>query len=140
MREMARVATLFGEWEEPDPKPVPPWGEEAEEHHYILDENRQPIPVLEEEWAAWSRSHHVRRGHVATSVLGNGYEVITSFDGSVQADEDRDGAPLLFHTLVIMPMPDDLYVDAYPTREAAEAGHRKWVQHYGERVAERAEA
>jgi hypothetical protein len=36
-------------------------------------------------------------------------------------------------------MPDDLYVDAYSTWEAAEAGHRKWVEHYGTKGAARAE-
>lgn len=136
---MPRVATLFGAWEELEARPAPPWDEDAEEHHYILDEHRRPIPVSEEEWAAWSRSQRSKSGHVATTDLGNGYEVITSFDGSVQADEDEEGAAPLFHTLVIMPLPDDLYVDAYSTWEAAEAGHRKWVEHYDSRVAESVE-
>jgi hypothetical protein len=136
---MAMVKTLFGEWEEPAAKPTPPWPDDAEDHFYILDENRRPVPVLEQEWEAWGRSEGAKLGRVATTDVGGGYEVITSFDGSVRADEDEGGERPLFHTLVIMPPPDDLYVEAYPTWEAAEAGHRKWVEHYKAHLAESVE-
>jgi len=125
---MARAATLFGEWEVQEPKPTPPWGDDAEEHFYVLDKNRRPVPATEEERTAWINSGAPTL--VARTDLGGGWEVSTSFDGVVPAEEDQEGSAPLFLTLVLMGAVDDDYVAAYPTWDAAEAGHQEVVDRY----------
>jgi hypothetical protein len=125
---MATVATLFGEWDEPDPKPARIWDEDADEHYYVLDAHRRPLRVSHHEWMAWCNSNPETL--VAETDLGDGWRVITSFYGAVQPEEDKENTAPLFWTLVIMANCDDDSVDAYPTWDAAEAGHREVVERY----------
>jgi hypothetical protein len=128
---MATVMGLFGRQEEPEARPPQPWPADADEHFYMLDQSRNPVPVASvQEHMDWYNSGGSELCSVAATDLRGGWEVITSFEGTVQADEDVEGSSPLFRTLVIMAGDDDDYVDAYPTWEAAEAGHRAVVARY----------
>jgi hypothetical protein len=92
-------------------------------HRYILDENRQPVPVDDLlEWAEWLETAD---RHVAFTSLSGGVEVSTVFLG---IDHIWFGAslPILFETAVIRNGQFDIQ-SRYATWQEAEEAHQRVV-------------
>lgn len=94
---------------------------------YILDANRNPVPVpLAEGARAFEQDRRVARTMV------NGYEVSTVFLGMDHRPEGEPGPPLVFETMVFLEGErTDLYCQRYSTWLDAEEGHNLVVAMYG---------
>ena len=97
--------------------------------HYILNEQRQPVPVTIEEWAEWFAQPANSR--VALTEIALGIAVSTVFLGldSRQSMYDRHGhfqLPMLFETM-IRGGPDDSWCERSGTWEEAVVAHEKAV-------------
>jgi hypothetical protein len=92
--------------------------------HYILDRDRNPVPVDLMTWARWFEKSNQRR--VASTRLGTAH-VSTVFLGLNH--RYGPGAPVLYETMIFDKTRDHGYMERYETDEQARAGHRRAVDH-----------
>src|SRR5262245_50077519 len=92
--------------------------------HYILDDEKQPIPV---DMMTWARAFEdVRNRIVSKTQIGNSCEVSTVFLG-LDHRYFGDGPPLLFETLVFGgPLKDEMV--RYSSWDDAVTGHAAMVR------------
>lgn len=93
-----------------------------ENHHYILNEDGNPVAVGLEEWAEWFGEHKEERIMKQTRVFG--IWVSTIFLGLNHNFFGNE--PLIFETMIFGGTLDQ-YQDRYSTKEQALRGHREAV-------------
>ena len=121
---MGKVQTLFGEIDEPEPRKAAVASNE--DFYFVLNDERLPVAVSEEEWEAAPKEHWL----VASSSVSNDYvKITTSFEGVNDVYSDEPG-PLLFSTYTLINGVDGMYEGAYRTWSEAEAGHAEVVARY----------
>lgn len=92
--------------------------------YYILDEDRQPIPV--DDGLTWGKWFETADRRVAQDYVGDKY-VSTVFLGINH--QFGDGPPLIFETMAFgKDWGDELGQERYSTWEEAEAGHKAMVE------------
>jgi hypothetical protein len=124
MSDTAEPFTLVMQEDIQDATEQAPW-EGGNDASYILDDQRRPVVSDHAAFAAMSDEAKT----VAVTELGdNGFKVKTFFVGFDQSDGDED-EPLVFQTMAGL-SEESWYVDAYPTWQQAEEGHKETVEHY----------
>lgn len=91
---------------------------------YILDDQRSPIVS---DHAAFAAMSDEAKTVAITEPCENGFKVKTIFVGFDQSDGDED-EPVVFQTTAGLAN-ESWYVDAYPTWQQAEEGHKETVEH-----------
>ena len=94
---------------------------------YILDENKNLVPVDSLTWAKWfeTADRVVKSDYLTISVAGPQVHVSTVFLGLDH--QYGDGPPLLFETMIFNGR-EDGYQDRYSTYQEALIGHEKALQ------------
>lgn len=94
---------------------------------YILDEQGQPVPEPDVvRWSRWFHSTQDPNGPRRVALfLQDGIRISTVFLG-IDHRMGTGGPPVLWETLVTGGEHDE-HIERYTSREAALAGHERWV-------------